>query len=218
MTAGKASRNLLAIVAAAMLAMAGAGPAAAQPQTAAVPSTSPSTSPFTMGGPFALIDHLGRPRSDRDFRGAYMLVFFGYANCRGICPIGLPHMVAALDALGRQARMVQPVFITVDPQRDAPGALAKFVGKFHPRLIGLTGPAKALRAVAAAYRAGAKVIGRFPDGSPIISHGTYIHLVGPDGKIVALFPPIMDVAAMAAAIRRYLPADAAKSSPRAGLE
>ncbi len=213
MTAGKATRAILGIVAAVMLAAVGADRAAAhQGHTHVAPPQAatavPAPSPFTMGGPFSLIDHNGRPRSDKDFRGAYMLVFFGYAGCKGICPVGLPRMVAALDALGGQAKLVQPVFITVDPERDAPGALGKFVRKFHPRLIGLTGPADALQAVAKAYRAEARVIGRFPGGSPIISHGTYIYLVGPDGGVVTLFPPIMDVAAMAAAIRRYLPAHA----------
>ncbi len=210
MKAGTRMAAVLGIVAPVLLA-AGTDRAAARehhtpavgPQAAAAV---PAPLPFTVGGPFSLIDHDGRPRSDKDFRGAFMLVFFGYAGCEGICPIGLPRMVAAIDALGGQAKLVQPVFITVDPKRDAPGALGKFVRKFHPRLIGLTGPAEALQAVAKAYRAEARVIGRFPDGSPIISHGTYIYLVGPDGGVVALFPPVMDIAAMAAAIRRYLPA------------
>ncbi len=213
MTGSKPTRAMLGIVAVATLAAAGADRAAAhqghshavRPQAA---NPVPAPWPFTVGGPFSLIDHDGRPRSDKDFRGAFMLVFFGYAGCEGICPIGLPRMVAAIDALGGQAKLVQPVFITVDPKRDAPGALGKFVRKFHPRLIGLTGPAEALQAVAKAYRAEARVIGRFPDGSPIISHGTYIYLVGPDGGVVTLFPPVMDIAAMAAAIRRYLPAQA----------
>ncbi len=198
MRGSKRTRAMLGIAAAMLLAM-GAHNVAAQANPA-------EPSPFALGGPFSLVDHDGRPRSDRDFRGTFMLVFFGYANCRGMCPVGLPHMTAAVDALGEMADMVQPVFISVDPGRDTPGALRDFVRKFHPRLVGLTGPAARLRAVARSYRAEAKVIGRFPDGSPIFSHGTYIYLVGPDGNVLTLFPPVMESGAMAAAIRRYIPA------------
>src|SRR5436309_13796477 len=71
-----------------------------------------------IGGPFALIDQDGRPRTDADFRGKLMLVYFGFTYCPDICPTDLQQMAMAVDRLGRAGELVQPVFITVDPERD----------------------------------------------------------------------------------------------------
>ena len=161
--------------------------------------------PIELGGPFSLVDQDGKRRTAEDFRGTHMLIFFGYAGCKGMCPLGLNHMAAAVDALGSLSRRIQPVFISVDPARDTPATLRRHVRKIHPRLVGLTGTPDEVRAVMRAYRVEAKVIGRFADGDPILSHGTFVYLVGPDGRFITLFPPIMEAAAMAAAIRRYLP-------------
>ena len=158
---------------------------------------------FDMGGPFALTDHHGVPRTDRDFHGRYMMVFFGYATCDGICPVGLKRMVDALDALGPDAADIQPVFITVDPERDAAEALRAYLPKLHPRLIGLTGTKPALRAAANAYNVASKVLATAPDGRPTISHGAYIYLMRPNGTFATLFPPVMGSDAIAATLRRY---------------
>ncbi len=160
--------------------------------------------PFEIGGPFALVDHTGTPRTDADFGHGYMLVFFGYASCDGICPVGLQRMAAALDRLGAAGARVQPLFITVDPENDTPAAIATYVAAVHPRLIGLTGSVDRLDRVAKAYRVRARPIARTADGRVIISHGTYIYLMGPGGTFLTLLPPILDAEAMAATIRRYL--------------
>ncbi len=91
---------------AALLALIGSAGAAAQP----------AALPLDLGGPFALVDHTGRAVSDEDFRGRFMLVFFGYANCPGICPTGLRAMTEALDILGEKGERVVPLLITVDPK------------------------------------------------------------------------------------------------------
>jgi protein SCO1/2 len=169
---------------------------------------------FDMGGPFALTDHNRVPRTDRDFRGRHMLVFFGYATCDGICPVGLKRMVDALDALGLDAATIQPVFITVDPERDTPAKLKAYLPKLHPRLIGLTGSTAALRAVAKAYNVPSKVLAVAPDGSPTIRHGAYIYLMRPNGKFATLFPPVMGSDAIAATVRRYVSAKRAAAPNR----
>lgn len=161
--------------------------------------------PIALGGPFSLVDHTGAARSEADFRGRYMLIFFGYAACKGICPMALPRMLGALDALGEMGRRIRPVFVSVAPAGETPGTLRAFVEKLHPRLVGLTGTPERLRAFARSYKVEAKIIGRFPDRAPIISHGSLVYLVGPDGRFISLFPPVMGSAVMAAAIRRYLP-------------
>ncbi len=160
--------------------------------------------PLDLGGPFALVDHSGRAVSDEEFRGRFMLVFFGYANCPGICPTGLRAMTEALDFLGEKGERVVPLLITVDPKHDTPENLAPAVAKIHPRLIGLTGSLEALSAAAKAYKVSAKLAGRSWKGTQIIDHGSFVYLMGPDGKFLTLFPPVMAPDAMAAAIGRYL--------------
>ena len=177
--------------------------AAAKPATEAV-AAQPAAFPLDLGGPFALVDHTGRAVSDEDFRGRFMLVFFGYANCPGICPTGLRAMTEAVDLLGEKGEAVAPILITVDPARDTPANLAPAVAKIHPRLIGLTGTHEALSATAEAYKVSAKPAGRSWKGTQIIDHGSFIYLMGPDGKFLTLFPPVMSPDAMAAAIGRYL--------------
>ena len=176
---------------------------AAKPATEAV-AAQPAALPLDLGGPFALTDHNGRAVSDADFRGRFMLVFFGYANCPGICPTGLRAMTEAVDLLGAKGEAVAPILITVDPKHDTPANLAPAVAKIHPRLIGLTGSLEALSAAAKAYKVSAKPAGRSWQGTQIIDHGSFIYLMGPDGKFLTLFPPVMTPDAMAAAIGRYL--------------
>ena len=97
-----------------------------------------------VGGPFALIDHTGRPRADTDFRGQLLLIYFGFTFCSDICPIDLQSMAGAVDQLGPAGDAVQPLFITVDPEKDTPEQLRGYVALFHPRLIGLTGDPSAI--------------------------------------------------------------------------
>ncbi len=164
----------------------------------------PTALPLDFGGPFALVDHTGRAVSDEDFRGRFMLVFFGYANCPGICPIGLRAMTEAVDLLGATGGALAPILITVDPAHDTPANLALAVAKIHPRLIGLTGTLEALSAAAKAYKVGAKPAGRSWRGVDLFDHGSYIYLMGPDGKFLTLFPPNMPPEALATAIGRYM--------------
>ncbi len=187
---------LLTLIGSAGIGSAGIGSAGAAAQPAALP--------LDLGGPFALVDHNGRAVSDEDFRGRFMLVFFGYANCPGICPTGLRAMTEAVDLLGEKGEAVAPILITVDPAHDTPANLAPAVAKIHPRLIGLTGSLEALSDAAKAYKVSAKPAGRSWQGTQIIDHGSFIYLMGPDGKFLTLFPPVMSPDAMAAAIGRYL--------------
>ncbi|MDH3472594.1 MAG: SCO family protein [Rhodospirillales bacterium] len=164
----------------------------------------PAAFPFEVGGPFALIDHTGRAVTERDFLGSYLLVFFGYAGCEAICPVGLKRMAEVLDLLGEDGARIQPLLITVDPERDTPEVLATRVAEGHPRLIGLTGTAAQLAAVAKAYNVGSKFVGTSWKGDPILSHGSYIYLMGPDGGFATLLPPVLPPDAMAKTIRNYL--------------
>ena len=162
--------------------------------------------PLTLGGPFSLLDHQGRERTDKDFRGRFLLVYFGYTNCPNICLSGLRALSEALVLLGEEADRVQPLFLTVDPARDKPKNLKRFIKLFHPRLVGLTGSESQVREVASAYRVyRAKVI--LPDAPKedyLVTHTPNTYLMGPDGTFVALFPHDTEPEVLARALRRYL--------------
>src|SRR5262249_52294505 len=110
------------------------------------------TSRALIGGPFRLVDQNGRPVDDTQFRGKLKLVYFGYTYCPDVCPTELQTMSQALDALGPAAAQVQPLFITIDPQRDTPEQLKDYMQSFHPSFLGLTGTPAEVDAVARAYR------------------------------------------------------------------
>lgn len=88
---------------------------------------------------FELTDHQGNERTQNDFSGRWMLVFFGFTNCPDICPTTLSEVAAVMDGLGTRSDKVQPIFISIDPERDTPAALAEYVPLFDAGIIGLTG-------------------------------------------------------------------------------
>ena len=145
-----------------------------------------------IGGPFTLTDQDGKQRSYSEFDGKYRIIYFGYTNCPDICTPDLQHLMAGLNqfekANPKLAGKVQPLFITVDPQRDTPAILKQFVTAFHPRLIGLTGSedqiAAAAKSFAVYYQ---KMEGSSPDAY-LMSHSQTPFLMGPDGKPLALMP------------------------------
>jgi len=142
----------------------------------------------TVGGPFTLTDQNGRPRSDTDFRGKLMIVYFGYTHCADVCPSDLMAITQALDALGPAAKGVQPVFITIDPERDTKG-LAEYVSAFHPSLIGLTGSPEEIRRVANAYKAFYVKVKDERSGDYSIDHAGVIYLMGRNGEYLGFMPP-----------------------------
>ena len=141
-----------------------------------------------IGGPFALIDHTGKLRTDEDFRGQLLLIYFGYSYCPDVCPTDLQQIGLAVDGLGARAEAVQPLFITLDPERDTAVHLAEYVPLFHPRLIGLTGSAEQIRRVALAYKV---YYAKYPPDSSdyVIDHSSFTYLVDKAGKYIGFFPP-----------------------------
>lgn len=88
---------------------------------------------------FELTDHQGMIQTESDFSGRWMLVFFGFTNCPDVCPTTLSEVAAVMESLGREANKVQPIFVTIDPERDTPSVLAEYVPLFGAGIIGLTG-------------------------------------------------------------------------------
>ncbi len=141
-----------------------------------------------IGGPFQLMDHTGKRVTEADFKGRYMLLFFGYTHCPDVCPAELQTMGRAMDRLAAKGDNIVPVFISVDPERDSPAILKAYVAAFHPSMVGLTGSAAEVKAAAKAYKVYyRKQPGAKPGDTKILmDHTSFIYLVGPDGKVVAL--------------------------------
>jgi cytochrome oxidase Cu insertion factor (SCO1/SenC/PrrC family) len=142
----------------------------------------------SVGGPFTLTDQNGKSRSDTDFRGKLMIVYFGYTYCPDVCPADLMAITQALDALGPAAEEVQPLFITIDPERDT-ALLAKYVSAFHQSLIGLTGSPEEIRKVANAYKAYYVKVPDPRSGDYVIDHTGAIYLMGRNGEYLGFMPP-----------------------------
>ena len=98
-----------------------------------------SDTPVTIGGSFTLTAPDGTTVTDETYRGKWLLVFFGYTSCPDTCPTTLSSIAAAIEELGPDAAKLQPLFITVDPERDTPEVMGSFTAAFDPRIVGLTG-------------------------------------------------------------------------------
>jgi protein SCO1/2 len=141
-----------------------------------------------IGGPFSLVGADGKPVTDRDFRGRYMLIFFGFTHCPDICPAELQVIAQALEQLGDKAKTVVPIFITLDPERDTPEAMANYVKSFGPNFVGLTGSPEAIAAAAKAYRvAYSKVENKDSAGDYSVDHSALVYLMDPEGRYVTHF-------------------------------
>jgi protein SCO1/2 len=136
----------------------------------------------SVGGPFRLIDSENRTVTDRDFRGRYLLIYFGYTGCPDVCPTTLASVAQALRLLGARGAAVQPIFITVDPKHDTPSVMGRYVANVSPRLIGLTGTPAELQAAERAYHVTVEVT------AAGINHSAVLYLMAPDGQFLAPLP------------------------------
>ncbi|XP_018530424.1 LOW QUALITY PROTEIN: protein SCO2 homolog, mitochondrial [Lates calcarifer] len=134
-------------------------------------------------GNYSLLDHRGRRRTKSDFLGSWVLLYFGFTHCPDICPDELDKLSAVVSALDQEPSLppVQPLFITVDPERDDVAALARYVKDFHPRLIGLTGTPEEVKHAGQDYRVYANAGPKDEDGDYIVDHTILIYLISPDG-------------------------------------
>ncbi len=159
---------------------------------------------MSLGGPFRMQDQAGRTVTEADFAGRFMLVYFGFTYCPDVCPTELGTIAAAMDLLEGQEERVVPVFVTVDPERDTAEVMADYVARFHPRMVGLTGNAEQVSAMARAYRVYYAKVTRPEMSQYLMDHSSFIYLVGPDGRVRALFRPESAPEAIAQAVRGQL--------------
>lgn len=162
-------------------------PVPAEPKPPVAPPAASANREQSVGGPFALIDADGMPVTDQDFKGKWMLIYFGYTNCPDACPTALNDMALALDKIGDKRAKVQPIFITIDPERDTGAVLKDYVKAFGEDFIGLTGDQAALAAAKKAFRVYAKKEPHENDEGYEMAHSSIIYLMSDTGAFIKVF-------------------------------
>jgi cytochrome oxidase Cu insertion factor (SCO1/SenC/PrrC family) len=157
-----------------------------------------------VGSPFTLTDPSGRTRSLGEFRGKVVLLYFGFTSCPDVCPTDLATIADTLRLLGPQADALQPIFVTLDPQRDTPPVLREYVSAFHPRFIALRGSEQDTRRVALSYKVFYEKLQPAPGKAYLIDHMAFTFLLDRNGNYVAFFPPGTRSDRMAAMVREAL--------------
>lgn len=160
-----------------------------------------------IGGPFELTSETGRSITSDELIDGPTLIYFGYTFCPDVCPLDTSKMAAAVDMLAEDGIEVKPVFITVDPARDTPEALAKWTDLVHPRLIGLTGTPEEIRTVADEYRVYYQKV-ELDDSAVgyVMDHTTYYYLMTPGQGLTAMFRDEITPDGLASDIERVLAA------------
>jgi protein SCO1/2 len=158
---------------------------------------------YPVGAPFTLTDPDGRRVALADFRGKLVLLYFGYTTCPDVCPTDLAMIGQALRELGPSADEVQPLFVTLDPERDTPAVLREYASAFHPRFVALSGSEDEIRRVATDFKVFFEKVQ--PPGAKTyaIDHTAYTFLLDREGKFVILFPPGTEAGRMAEMLREH---------------
>jgi cytochrome oxidase Cu insertion factor (SCO1/SenC/PrrC family) len=171
---------------------------------AGVAQPAPRLQAASFGGSFHLVNAGGKPVTDQDFRGRFLLVFFGYTPCPDLCPTMLYTIAQALHQMGAQAGSVQPLFITVDPARDSPAIIGSYVALFSPRIIGLSGSAAELRQAEQDYHI---YVGPTDPKTGAITHSAMLYIMAPDGGFLTALSGNQTAAGLAAQLRQIIAAN-----------
>jgi len=159
----------------------------------------------TIGGPFTLVATNGQNVTDRTYRGKWVLIYFGYTYCPDACPTALANISIALEKLGSETRNLQPLFVTVDPQRDTRDVMAEYLKSFDSRIIGLTGTKDQIDRVIKEYHLYVSRQKSDTDANNyLVSHSSYIYLMDPQGKFVNVIAGSDDGEEIAAWLRKEM--------------
>jgi protein SCO1/2 len=172
------------------------------------PAEPPPLAGAAIGGDFTLTDKLGKTVRAADFAGRYTAVYFGYTFCPDVCPLDVQHLMQGVHAFAKTqpalGAKLAPIFITIDPARDTPGAVGEFAANFGPELIGLTGTPAQVAAVAKSYAVFYQKGKETAPGSYLMEHSRAAFLMGPDGKPIAVLPVEEDGKAVAAELAKWV--------------
>lgn len=176
-------RGLVAASAAALFALSACQPAQQPPVFQATDITGAA-----FARDFRLTDHNGRIRTLADFRGKAVAIFFGYTHCPDVCPTTLSDFAAALKLLGAQAERVQVIFVTLDPQRDTPEILKRFVPAFNPSFLGMVADDETLKRLAKEYKVVYQKTSVKAADDYLIDHSAGTYIYDPQGRLRLLMP------------------------------
>lgn len=157
-----------------------------------------------IGGAFTLTNQSGKTVSDADFRGKYMLVYFGYTFCPDVCPADLLTISSAMQALGEDADKIAPVFISVDPERDTVEQLHTYMQNFDPRITALTGSREDIAKVATEYKVYYQKVENQGLADYLIDHTAITYLMDKDGKFLTHFSHATSTDAMVKKIQEVV--------------
>lgn len=169
-------------------------------------STETALPGIKLGGGFALNDHNGDAVTHADYAGQYKLIYFGFTYCPAICPTELQKITEVLNTLdGDRAQKIQPLFITIDPERDTTEVMREYVSLFHPRLVGLSGDRAQIDDVLKSYRVFATKVELPENNDYTMDHSSFIYLMSPDDTLISMYRIQDDAAYMIADIRAKIP-------------
>lgn len=172
------------------------------------PAPEPPLAGASIGGEFELIGTDGETVRWADFQGQYRIVYFGFTFCPDICPTDTQRFSQGLLQFERSApelgAKIQPIFVSVDPERDTPEVVAEFIANFHPRLIGLTGSPEQVKAAADTFRIFYSRGETTPGGGYLVDHSAIVYLFGPDGEPLATLPTDQGAEAVAAELSKWV--------------
>ncbi|GAC1612648.1 MAG: SCO family protein [Novosphingobium sp.] len=172
------------------------------------PAEEPPLAGATIGGDFTLTDKSGKTVHFNDFAGKWRIVYFGYSFCPDVCPLDLQHLMQGYHAFAKAspalARDVQPIFVTIDPERDTPQKIGEYTANFGPELLGLTGTPAQIAAAASTWKVYyARHESKTP-GSYLMDHSRAAYLMDRAGKPIALLASDKDGAAVAAELQKWV--------------
>lgn len=178
------------------------------PLACSSPPPEPPLAGASIGGDFALTGEDGNTVRWDDFTGRYRIVYFGFTTCPDICPTDVQRAMRGLAQFAKEepelAARVQPLFVSIDPERDTPAVLREFTDAFSPQLIGLTGTPEQIKQTADTFKVAYSRGETSPGGGYLMNHSTITYLFGPDGQPLATLPTDQGAEAVAAELARWV--------------
>lgn len=182
--------------------------AACSPAAQQTNATEPPLAGAAIGGPFTLVDSSGEEVRWSDFDGKYRIVYFGYTYCPDVCPFDVQKIMQGFaqfkEAEPELAAQVQPIFITVDPERDTPAKVGEFASAFSDDLLGLTGTPEQIKVAADAFRVVYTIEKPTPGDGYLVGHTNLTYLMGREGEPIALLPTDKTPEAIAEELARWI--------------
>ncbi len=169
-----------------------------------VPDILHPVSEDAFGEPFTLQSTAGGTASEKSWPDKYKLIYFGFTYCPAICPTELQKVAHVMNSLGEKADVIQPLFITVDPERDTLAKMQDYVAMFHPRLIGLTGTTAQIKDTLKGYKIYAAKAEEEGLSDYTMDHSSFIYFIAPDRRLLQIYKMDDTAENIAASVSQWL--------------